>query len=305
MTSPIAPRRAASKHSPGSATAPQPANHPGPEAAPAADADQALARHRDALRERFPLPAEARQARTPRRRRAAPLVAAVAVAAVAALVGIDPAWRTEYLATGPQQRLEVTLHDGSQATLDVSTRLTVSRHLRSRRVALAAGRSLFDVQPSAWRPFTVDAGATGVRVLGTAFDVRRLGDDVTVTVLRGRVAVQGTNGAHATLGPEEQVRTHAGALHPVTSARSADATAWREGRMVFQHTPLAEVAAEIARYSGRPVRLADASLAELEVSGVYRTANADALLALLPSFLPLRVEAGHGGERVLRALPPR
>ena len=279
-------------------------------APPSQEADAALARHRAALRERFPLPPEALAPLPPtpshpaapeRRRRPARLLAvALPAAAAALLTWHDPAWRTEEIRTGPDRRASVELSDGSQVELDTSTHLTVSRHLRSRRVALHAGRALFDVQPSRWRPFTVDAGATQVRVLGTAFDVRRLGEDVTVTVLRGRVAVAGAHGGSATLGPDDQLHARAGELGRAAQVHGADATAWRRGHMVFDRTPLAEVLAEIARYSGRPVRLGDASLARLEVSGVYRTANADALLALLPGFLPVRVEPqGPDGERLV------
>lgn len=285
-------------------TQPLPPGAPLP-ASPDADLDSAaqaaIERHRAALQERFPLPPEAlcavpvaRPARVVR-----PLAIAVLVTAAALLVWQDPAWRTEQVATPADRRATVELADGSRVELDTGTRLTVSRHLRSRRVVLEAGRALFDVQPSAWRPFTVEAGATRVRVLGTAFDVRRQGAEVTVTVLRGRVAVTGTDGT-TTLQADGQVRAHAGRLDAPTAVSGANATAWRQGQLVFQRTPLPEVLDEIARYSGRPVRLGDTSLARLEVSGVYRTANAEALLALLPGFLPVRLEAGADGERVVQ-----
>lgn len=287
-----------------------------PSEAASPDADEALARHRAALQERFPLPPQAlsplphatRDGATAgqRRRRARLLAVALPAAAAALLAWQDPAWRTEHIATGPDRRASVELVDGSVVELDTSTRLTVSRHLRSRRVVLQEGRALFDVQPSRWRPFLVDAGSTQVRVLGTAFDVRRRGDDVMVTVLRGRVAVAG-NHADATLQANDQIHVQAGALGSTAPVNATDATAWRHGHLVFDRTPLPEVLAEIARYSGRPVRLGDASLAQLEVSGVYRTANADALLTLLPSFLPVRVDTppDADGERWVLPRPGR
>lgn len=277
---------------------------------PAGDLDSAaqaaIERHRTALQERFPLPPEAQGLVpvAPPSRVARTLAIAVLVTAAALLVWQDPAWRTEQVATPADRRATVELADGSRVELDTDTRLAVSRHLRSRRVVLETGRALFDVQPSAWRPFTVEAGATQVRVLGTAFDVRRQSEEVTVTVVRGRVAVTGTDGT-TTLQADGQVRTHAGRLDAPTAVNSANATAWRQGQLVFQRAPLPEVLDEIARYSGRPVRLGDASLARLEVSGVYRTANAEALLALLPGILPVRVEAGPDGERVVQSRATR
>jgi transmembrane sensor len=275
-----------------------------------ADADggaqAALERHRAALQERFPLPPEAlgplppARARPARRTRA--LVLSVLLAACGLLLWQDPAWRSEQVATGPERRATVELADGSVVELDTGTRLTVSRHLRSRRVVLDAGRALFEVRPSAWRPFTVQAGATRVRVVGTAFDVRRQDEEVTVTVLHGRVAVSGQGPGSALLQADEQIRSHAGQLGGPAAVNSANATAWRQGQMVFQRTPLPEVLAEIARYRGQPVRLADApTLERLEVSGVYRTANAQALLNLLPGFLPVQVVVHADGVAEVRA----
>ncbi|CAN7737860.1 FecR domain-containing protein [Pseudorhodoferax sp. LjRoot39] len=266
-----------------------------------APADEALQRHRQALRERFPLPARG-EPPPPVRRRKAPAVALLCVAGAAALLAwIDPAWRTERVATRADQRLVLNLSDGSTVTLDTATRLRVERHLRSRRVALESGRALFEVAPSAWRVFTVDAGAAQVRVLGTAFDVRRWGEDVAVTVLRGRVALQGRAAAGVTLEPGQRADAQDGLLGPVRRVDAEAATAWRDGRFVFQRTPLAEVLREIARYRGQPVHLASPALAGLEVSGVYRTANAAALLDLLPTLLPVRVQHAADGSATVVA----
>lgn len=266
----------------------------------------ALARHRDALRQRFPLPPEAlgpAPAPPPRRKHLKISgLAAAGMLAVAVLIGVDPAWRTEHVATGPQQRQSIELSDGTRVTLDTATRLSVSRHLRSRRVALERGSALFEVAPSAWRPFVVQAGSTQVRVVGTVFDVRRRGpqhENVTVTVLEGRVEVRGRPGQMALLGPGEQLHAAAGELAPSERTDTARARAWREGRLVFERTPLPEVLAEIAHYGGLELRGAEhPALAGLAVSGVYRTENAGRLLALLPSFLPIRVEPEGEGFRV-------
>ncbi|WP_326544097.1 FecR family protein [Pseudorhodoferax sp.] len=262
-------------------------------------ADDALARHRDALRARFPLPPPA--ARKRERRKTAATATLAAVCALGLLAWLDPAWRTEQFATHAGQRQILSLSDGSTVTLDTATRLQVSRHLRSRRVVLETGRALFEVAPSAWRPFTVDAGAAQVRVLGTAFDVRRWRDDVAVTVLHGHVAVHGAGPDGAQLQAGQRAEVQGGRLGPVRSVDAQAATAWREGRFVFQRTPLAEVLREIERYRGHPVRLLQPELAGLEVSGVYRTANADALLDLLPALLPVRVQRAADGSATVAA----
>ncbi|KAF1049286.1 FecR family protein [Xylophilus sp.] len=281
---------------------------PRPPAQPDA-AQAALDRHRQALRERFALPPEALGPLPPAPRRRARAAAGVAAAvAIAGVLWADPAWRTERIATATAAagRRQVQLADGSEVTLDTATEIAVSRHLRSRRVALLRGQALFDVAHSRWRPFTVDAGAARVRVLGTAFSVgRQDGGRVAVTVLRGRVAVEDAAGALvAQLTPGWQARLEAGRWQAPARVDAQAATAWREGRLVFSHTPLPQVLAEIERYGGLGVRPADdPALAGLRLSGVYRTDNARALLDLLPHVLPVRVDRAADGSATVALRP--
>jgi len=289
---------------PGDADAPSRHLSGGP---PPPDPDQAVARHRAALRELFPLPGgpdeppPATGAQAGRKRRRIVALGAVAALGLGLLAWEDPAWRTETHATSAGKRQELTLTDGSRITLDSGTRVTVTRHWRSRRVTLESGRALFSVVPS-WRPFTVDAGAAQVRVVGTAFDIRRRQDAVTVTVRHGRVAVQGTQASSAlVLTADQQVEVRGGHPGEPAAVDAAAATAWQDGRFVFRRTPLREVLDDIAHYSGRTVRLADPALADLQVSGVYRIANAAALLDLLPTLLPVQVAHGNDGVSTVSA----
>ncbi|MGH8443839.1 MAG: FecR domain-containing protein, partial [Solimonas sp.] len=111
-----------------------------------ARAEQALQRHRDALRERFPLPDADALAPRPRRLPKKTVLGALAVLlAAGALWSADPAYRREHYETAVGARQAVALADGSTLTLNTGTRLDVSWHLRSRRVALLRGEALFDV----------------------------------------------------------------------------------------------------------------------------------------------------------------
>ena len=113
------------------------------------------------------------------------MVAAGIVALLGAVLWADPAWHTQRYATAAGERQHLTLPDGSDLTLNTRTVAEVEWHLRSRQVRLVDGEALFDVTHSTWRPFVVRAGETTVRVVGTAFNVRRADPHVTVTVLRG------------------------------------------------------------------------------------------------------------------------
>ncbi len=183
---------------------------------------------------------------------------------------------------------------------------TVEKHLRlglaacrlSRRVALRAGQVLFEVSPARYRPFVVSAGSTDIRVLGTRFNVRRLDDDVRVTLERGRVEVgtSATAQAPVVLLPGQQVDAIGGQLTPLAKVDAATAMAWKDDRLVFERTPLGEAVALLRHYRKAPILLDDPSLASLRLTGVFAAHNADRLLDLLPSILPVAVSRQEDGS---------
>lgn len=270
-------------------------------ATPPCAEEHALERHRDALRERFPLPDAAQLAR--RRLPKKTLVAAAVLALATAVVWLDPVYRTESYATAIGERLEIALADGSRVLLNTGSRLDVAWRLRSRRAVLATGQVLFDVAHERVRPFTVDAGAVRVHVVGTAFDVRRDAADVAITVLRGRVDVNAalSERSSVSLTPGQRVRAHGDVLGVAEPVDAAAQTAWKDGKLLFDRTALVDVLVEIQRYSRTPIALGDQRLAALKVSGVFSIDNSDDLLRLLPGILPVRLARGSDGSVLVEA----
>ena len=159
--------------------------------------------------------------------------------------------------------------DGTELTLNTRTVAEVEWHLRTRQVRLVDGEALFDVAHAAWRPFLVRAGATTVRVVGTAFNVRRADPRVTVTVLRGRVHVEDASGDAVVLGARQAAESAGGVLAVRAAPDPGAAAAWKDGKLMFDRTPLAQALADINRYRNVPAVLADPALDGLQISGVF------------------------------------
>lgn len=247
--------------------------------------EASLARHRSALRERFAMPEL--PARAPRQR--ATMLAAGIAALLGALLWADPAFHTQHNATAAGERRQLTLADGTELTLNTRTVAEVEWHLRTRQVRLVDGEALFDVAHAAWRPFLVRAGDTTVRVVGTVFNVRRDDPRVTVTVLRGRVHVESASGDAMLLSARQAVESAGGTLTARAAPDPAGAIVWKDGKLMFDRTPLAQALADINRYRTTPATLADPAIARLQISGVFDSARTDALLDLLPSILPVAI----------------
>lgn len=248
-----------------------------------------------------------RAARPAAKRRAWAAAASVLVAIGGAIGGwqywhLGPAMPTAYqTVTGQHQT--VRLPDGSVMELGAASAAEVQYSDDERGIELLNGVAYFDVVRNPRRPFVVRAGGGSVTAVGTAFTVQRRGTDVTVVVSDGlvevarpvpaaRAPVVDVNRQPAVVqlpaGQQVAFSSDEGLALPEATDVAA-ATAWREGRLVFQDESLAAAIADVNRYSRVRIELADAQLAELRLTGTVVTSQVDGWLSGLESVLPVTV----------------
>jgi len=212
------------------------------------------------------------------------------------------------------QRRTARLPDNSLIDLNTDTRIVVRYYADVREVLLESGEANFSVTADPARPFIVRAGRAVVRVTGTRFNVRRLKDasedateDATeVAVSSGAVEVGADTLAfwrRATLGPGQGLVATRDGLSAVNAVDVAAVTAWRDGRIVFNNTPLPRAVAELNRYAPFVIRLEGARLAQVRIAGTVNIDTPGTLLELLPRIAPVRVTAESAGRYVLTPAP--
>jgi transmembrane sensor len=242
-----------------------------------------------------------------RRRRRARMLAGVAV-----LLLIGTLWLWPGQPGVPASRPAIVhaparqvLPDGSVVELRDDAHLEVDFSTALRRVTLVRGEAHFAVTSNPARPFIVAAAGLEVRAVGTAFAVQLGAADLAVLVTEGRVALERPladaapialveAGSRAVLSQESAARAAmVTALAPVELEQQLD---WRVPRLEFSGTKLGEAVQLFNRYSARRITLADSQLSELQVSGIVRADNADALLQLLAANYQVVVrDAGPAG----------
>jgi len=87
------------------------------------------------------------------------------------------------------ERRSLMLTDGSSVELNSRSRIKIQYTEGERRIDLLEGQALFHVAKNKTRPFTVQAGDSIVRAVGTSFDVYKKSSGTIVTVVEGQVAV--------------------------------------------------------------------------------------------------------------------
>jgi len=206
--------------------------------------------------------------------------------------------------TGIGEQRTIALADGSTVELNARSSLRVHLTDRQRDVTLLEGQALFRVAKDAQRPFVVRAGDAHVRAVGTEFDVYRKQSETVVTVVEGRVETYDDSGR----GVEGPIVLSAGERltvlpYTVTKPTRADpsvATAWLQKRLIFEETPLSEVAEEFNRYNRRPLSIEDRDLRLLKISGVYSSTDPASLINFLRSQSSIQVVETDKNVRIVR-----
>ena len=236
-----------------------------------------------------------------------PVLAAAALALLASITAlflwIDADAGRSY-STGIGEQRTIQLLDGSTVELNARSRVKVRLTDHRRDVVLIEGQALFSVAKDKQRPFVVQAGDAQVRAVGTEFDVYKKQAETVVTVVEGRVETySGADGAGAAaimLSAGEQLTVLPHTVTKPTRADTAAATAWVQKRLIFEETPLNEVAEEFNRYNRRPLTIDDAELRTLKISGVYSSTDPASLINFLRSQNSINVIETENQVRVVR-----
>lgn len=223
-------------------------------------------------------------------------------ASVALLLGLwatRSLWLYERYVVPYGQTRAVRLSDGSAVTLNAHSSLRVPRFdfARGDREVWLDGEAYFSVAHTAdHRRFVVHTSRLDVQVLGTKFNVNTRRGKTEVVLSEGRVQLLTYPDAHRKaqsllMKPGESVALTPGdtALRR-TAVLPVRATAWQQRRLVFDETPLRQVAQQIEDYYGIKVVLANQELGSRELTGTLPNNDLSVVLRTLSVSYNLAVE---------------
>ena len=227
--------------------------------------------------------------------------------------------RPAVFSTGTGEQRRITLADGTVVSMNTRSTLSVSFSDKHRRVNLQAGEATFEVAHDAARPFIVKVAGRTIRAVGTIFTVRaKSKSSVSVIVSEGRVAVSnapasapsGAGSAPASSSPTRLLEAGdrlelAGSqiqFDRLSLSAMDDALAWQNGMIVFQGEPLVDALGEVSRYSDARFELADGSIGEMQVAGVFQIRDLDGFVDSLRANLGIGTKALPDGTLSLYRL---
>lgn len=184
-----------------------------------------------------------------------------------------------YTVSGPRSYIDLEskakvssafLPDGSELTLNRHAHVRYARNFNdNRHLQLDSGEVFFEVMKDKSRPFTIQAGALTIEVIGTSFNVKHLNRQTEVIVESGIVNVRiGADEVTLQQGEKVNVRHHAVDLHK-TRVDNHLYTYYRSGLFEADNTPLQELMDVLNEAYGVEIRL-DQSAKALTISTTLR-----------------------------------
>lgn len=203
----------------------------------------------------------------------------------------------QHFATVRGQHMDVQLADGSTLSLNGATSIDVTLAADHRTVLLRQGEAFFDVAHDPARPFTVQAGASNARVLGTAFDLDLVRGQADLTVYRGAVHFgrAGTDERGQVVRAGWRSRFRDG---DAAEPRRFDVTQqdWRQGWLDTDGMRLGEVVDALNREGGALVLPPPQPLADMPIAGRFRLDDPAHLLGAIGEAYGFSVR--HDGDRL-------
>ncbi|MBP5856454.1 FecR domain-containing protein [Marivibrio halodurans] len=222
-------------------------------------------------------------ARRVNRRKVLTLAGVAAAATVAATVAGPEVMRTlnaDYTTDVAKTRT-IRLPDDSTVTVAPGSAIAVDYTDTERSIRLLEGEIFLDVRPNADLPFRVSAGAVRVTVLGTAFNVTHSDRGAEVGVVHGVVRVdlgEGTSPVAEALQAGEFVRVGLSGHARFGRQPVSEIGAWRQNQLIAQDQAFADVVDRLRRYHSGAIIIADGSLGDEPVTGVYNLTDSEAAL---------------------------
>lgn len=207
----------------------------------------------------------------------------------------DPAkFAIQEITSPPGVRSHVVLPDGSRVWLNAETtiKFPVPFSKECRRVDLL-GEAFFDVVKNPEQPFFVQSGKVKVKVLGTRFNFKAFNEDKNIEVIleEGKIALTlNTNAGEreAIMNPGDRAVIEKKSCATSISRQQINKyIAWHTGKLVFDNTPMIEVAQLLERWYGIEVIVQDQGILNYSFTTTFENESLFQVTELLGLSTPI------------------
>ncbi len=183
----------------------------------------------------------------------------------------EPVYNELLVPRGSEYRLK--LADNTLVILNADSRLVYPvAFTGDKRQVFLDGEGYFEVATDSTRPFVVETASLDVNVLGTGFNVSAYQEEQQsrVTLVHGKVNVRSDAGTAQLLPHQQYAYDKEKQEGTVREVNIEPYTAWIAGTLVFDGTPLEEVAQKLARWYDAEFVFMSEELKDIRFSGRFK-----------------------------------
>lgn len=186
-------------------------------------------------------------------------------------------------------RVSFNLPDGTTGMLNSGSTLTYQLPFSYKRHVKIVGEAWFEVKSDEQSPFTIDAGNSAIRVLGTSFNISAYPDEnyVEIVLAEGEVEfIDNLKGEVEVLKPLERLISKEGKINK-SYVELEKYKSWTEGKLVFRGDPMDEVARRIERWYNVKVIIADKDLLKYSFRATFEDDKLEDVIRYLTMTSPI------------------
>jgi ferric-dicitrate binding protein FerR (iron transport regulator) len=197
----------------------------------------------------------------------------------------------------PGVRSQVVLPDGSNVWLNAESTIKFKVPFdKSTRDVSLCGEAYFEVKKNPDVPFVVKSGKVQVKVLGTKFNYKAFAkeNNIEVVLAEGKVSLNTegcAKGNEKMMNPGDRaVFDKTANQTKITNGKIDKYIAWHNGKMIFDETPMPEVATQLERWYGIEVIIEDPRINKYRITTTFENESLHQVLELLRLSSPIGIK---------------
>jgi len=203
------------------------------------------------------------------------------------------------------QKKQLSLPDGTRVWINSGSSISYPKKFQKKyREVKLSGEAYFDVTKDAHHPFIVETNEVNIEVLGTAFNVSAYpgGRTIKTTLVRGKVLAYHNSSKeiitdHVFLFPGEQaVYFRQQKNFQLKKVNAKLAGSWKDGKLLFNDTPLSEVVKSLNRWYNVDIQIQDPGIENYVYSVDFEKEPLDWVEKILSEVTPIRFV--HSGKQI-------
>ncbi|WP_223551925.1 FecR family protein [Aestuariivivens sp. NBU2969] len=195
--------------------------------------------------------------------------------------------------TQKAEKKEIILEDSTRIILNSNSALSYPKHFKGNtREVVIKGEAFFDVTKDEHKPFIVTTNeGLKIKVLGTSFNVKSYPEDkkMETTLVSGKVKViEERKNTIVELSPSQKATyiKHEDKMI-VEQVNTVNYTSWKEGRLIYNDTPMREVIKDLERMYDIKFDITSSKILDYKYKGEFDNLEIKQILELFEISSPI------------------